>query len=114
MVDGLSGESGSGHLEGHFGSLSVEADHSTRLSELLQQCRLLLGELEEFQTYIVEKRINTAVEIRSFTGNVKSELKLLEKVGTISCIRISKVPYEELTVCRLQEKILQHNAQCIR
>lgn len=81
MGDGYMEEHGNGQLESNTGTLSVEADYSARLSQLLQKCRLLLSELEEFQIYIAERRVSSAVEMRLFTGNVKSELKLLEKVN---------------------------------
>ena len=48
--------------------------------ELLGQCYQLLSELEEFQTFLTERRKEQIVDIRQFHNSVRSELKSLERV----------------------------------
>jgi len=61
--------------------LSVE-DSGVRLrGELLQQCQVLLSELEEFQQYLVKQKKCDGVELRHFRNNVRTEANSLEKVG---------------------------------
>ena len=47
--------------------------------QLLQKCRQLLYELEEFKKFLAQNKDNI-VDIRTFYSSVRSELKSLEKV----------------------------------
>ncbi len=50
----------------------------------LQRCRNLVDELEQFQIYLEQNKKEHKLELRSFRNNVKSEMKLLEKVRSTS------------------------------
>ena len=77
--DSLNGEEG---LSVQLRDLSVE-DSGIRLREdLLQQCQVLLSELEEFQQYLVKQKKDSGVELRHFKNSVRTEVNSLEKVGT--------------------------------
>ena len=47
---------------------------------LLTRCHVLLNELEQFQTFLIEHKKKHTVELRQFRNAVGSELKSLEKV----------------------------------
>jgi hypothetical protein len=49
---------------------------------LLNQCQVLLKELEEFQQYLVKQKKDSGVELRHFKNSVRTEINSLEKVGT--------------------------------
>lgn len=77
--DSLNGEEG---LSVQLRDLNVE-DSGIRLREdLLQQCQVLLSELEEFQQYLVKQKKDSGVELRHFKNSVRTEVNSLEKVGT--------------------------------
>ncbi len=46
----------------------------------LQRCRHLVEELQQFQVYLEQHKKEHKLELRSFRNNVKSEMKLLDKV----------------------------------
>lgn len=48
--------------------------------ELLQKCHQLLSELEQFRTFLAERKKEHIVDVRQFHNLVRSELKSLEKV----------------------------------
>lgn len=48
---------------------------------LQKQCRDLLDELEQYQAYLKQKRVESTVEVRHFKNSVQSEMKLLDKVN---------------------------------
>lgn len=48
--------------------------------DLLDVSRGLLHELEQFKTYLQERRKENTVELRTFRGNVRAELKSIERV----------------------------------
>ncbi|KFY22553.1 hypothetical protein V493_06510 [Pseudogymnoascus sp. VKM F-4281 (FW-2241)] len=68
--------------------------------ELLDRCRVLVDELEVFQTYLQDEKKETA-ELRHFKGSVKTEYKLLEKLcksdptvpKTVHTLRSSNFPF---------------------
>jgi hypothetical protein len=77
--DSLNREEG---LSVQLRDLSVE-DSGIRLREdLLQQCQVLLSELEEFQQCLFKQKKDSGVELRHFKNSVRTEVNLLEKVGT--------------------------------
>ena len=53
---------------------------AARVDDLLARCHNLLNELEQFQTYLVERKKEHTVELRHFRNSVLSELKSLERV----------------------------------
>lgn len=53
---------------------------SILVEDLLKKCHGLLDELEQFRTFLTERKQNPKVEIRQFTNSILSELKSLEKV----------------------------------
>jgi hypothetical protein len=76
--ESLNGELG---LSAQLKDLNVE-DTGIRLREdLLQQCQVLLSELEEFQQYLVKQKKDISVELRHFKNSVITEVRSLEKVG---------------------------------
>jgi hypothetical protein len=69
-------------LSAQLEDLNVE-DIGVRLrDDLLQQCQVLLNELEEFQQYLVKQKKDSGVELRHFKNSVRAEANSLEKVGT--------------------------------
>jgi hypothetical protein len=76
--ESLNGELG---LSAQLKDLNVE-DTGIRLREdLLQQCQVLLSELEEFQQHLVKQKKDIGVELRHFKNSVITEVRSLEKVG---------------------------------
>lgn len=60
--------------------LKVEDAGLQLRDSLLQQCRVLLNELEEFQQYLVKQKKDNGVELRHFKSSVRTEVNFLEKV----------------------------------
>ena len=48
--------------------------------DLLNRCRALLRELEQFQEFIVKNKKEKEIEVRHFRTSVTAELKSLERV----------------------------------
>lgn len=57
------------------------------VEDLLARCHVLLNELEEFRTFLAERKKEHTVELRQFRSSVQSELKSLEKVGHLRLFR---------------------------
>lgn len=73
---------GEERLSDQLKDLNME-EMGVRLREdLLQQCQVLLSELEEFQQYLVKRKKDSGVELRHFKNSVRTEVTSLEKVGT--------------------------------
>ncbi len=69
-------------LSAQLKDLNVD-DTSERLREdLLQQCQVLLCEVEEFEQFLVKQKKDNGVELRHFKNSVRTEANLLEKVCT--------------------------------
>jgi hypothetical protein len=77
--DSLNGEEG---LSARLKDLSLEHSGVRLREDLLQQCQVLLSELEEFQQYLVKQKKDSGVELRHFKNSVRTEVNSLEKVGT--------------------------------
>jgi hypothetical protein len=60
--------------------LSVGDTYEKLRGNLLEQCRSLLQEIEEFEHYLAEQKKDTKVELRHFKNSVKTELSSLQKV----------------------------------
>lgn len=74
-----------GGLENDMASLDVNdpSYDGRRLAlDMQAKCRLLLEELEQFQTYLKEQKRERNVEIRTFKGGLQAEMKLIDKVCT--------------------------------
>ena len=69
-------------LSAQLNDLTVEETGERIRQSLLQQCNLLLNELEELELYLVKNKKDTRVELRHFKNSVKTELSLLQKVCT--------------------------------
>ncbi|MCJ1371999.1 hypothetical protein MMC20_003220 [Loxospora ochrophaea] len=73
----------------------------TKVEELLEKCHNLLSEIEQFQSFLVEQKKESAVELRQLRNSVNSELKSLEKLSTadpsaertIHALRSSNLPF---------------------
>ncbi|KZF26672.1 hypothetical protein L228DRAFT_258070 [Xylona heveae TC161] len=73
------------------------------LDELLQQCRQVLREVDDFKTHLASCKKDKTVELRHFRNTISSELKLLEKLTKIDpataelrsqhAVRSSNVPF---------------------
>lgn len=48
---------------------------------LVQECRGLLSEIEQFERFLKERRRENIVELKPFQNSVRSELRSLENVG---------------------------------
>ena len=57
------------------------------VEDLLAKCHALLDELEEFRTFLVERKKEHTVELRQFRSSVQSELKSLEKVRSSAFVQ---------------------------
>jgi len=57
-------------------------DETVMVEDLVQKCHGLLKELEDFRTFLVQRKKEHTVEIRQFRNSVQSELKSLAKVPT--------------------------------
>ena len=57
------------------------------VGDLLDKCRDLLSELEQFREYLAERNTEQTVELRPFRNSIQSELRSLERVVTQSPIR---------------------------
>jgi len=77
-------ESLNGELElsAQLKDLNVEDTGIQLREDLLQQCQVLLSELEEFQQYLVKQKKDIGVELRHFKNSLITEVRSLEKVGT--------------------------------
>jgi hypothetical protein len=68
-------DSFNGHVES-----AKDYEGESHVLDMQQRARLLLEELEQFQTYLKEKKKEDTVHLSSFKTDVQHELKLLEKV----------------------------------
>ena len=67
------------HVDVEEGTPKVKSSVAT-VEDLLARCHALLNELEEFRTFLAERKKEHTVELRQFRSSVQSELKSLEKV----------------------------------
>ncbi len=70
-------------ISGSTAEANSAAETVQHAIEMQQRCRLLLQELEQFSDYLREQKRENAVEFRTFKGGLQSEMKLLDKVGTL-------------------------------
>lgn len=61
-----------------LGLTNPDSDRS--MIDLLQRSRTLIAELEEFRTYLKNRKRDKGVELRHFGSCLQSEFKSLEKV----------------------------------
>ena len=64
---------------------ATPADGTILVEDLIAKCHTLLNELEEFRSFITDRRQEHAVDIRQFHTPVISELKSLQKVILLTC-----------------------------
>lgn len=57
------------------------AEVSKLAADMQQRCRLFLGELEQFQAYLKDKKNENQVELRTFKAGLQTELKTIDKVS---------------------------------
>ncbi len=50
-------------------------------ADMQQRCRLFLDELEQFQAYLKDQRMEKHVDLRIFRSGLQSEMKMLDKVS---------------------------------
>ncbi|KAF2762853.1 hypothetical protein EJ05DRAFT_481730 [Pseudovirgaria hyperparasitica] len=58
----------------------AEEQASTAAQDLLERCRNLLHELEQFASYLKEHKKDGLVEFRTFRNELKSEIRFLERL----------------------------------
>ncbi|PSS12989.1 hypothetical protein M430DRAFT_105723 [Amorphotheca resinae ATCC 22711] len=71
-------DSFNGHVES-----AKDYEGESHVLDMQQRARLLLEELEQFQTYLKEKKKEDTVHLSSFKTDVQHELKLLEKFSNM-------------------------------
>jgi hypothetical protein len=86
MVDGAF-KSEDETLQNKFKNLTVEYKSERTAADLLDQCHVLLDELEQFERYLVNHKKDRGVELRHFKNSVKSEQKSLEKVCCLTLVK---------------------------
>jgi hypothetical protein len=71
-------------LNGGLAALDV-SDLSAEVGRLAvdmqQRCRILLEEVEQFQSHLKQQRRENQVELRTFKSSLQAEMKLLDKVS---------------------------------
>jgi len=79
---------------------SENGSPATTIEDLQKRCQILLNDLEQFQTHLKSTRRETSVELRTFDGNIKADLKALQKLDLnheriAHLLRSTNVPFFE-------------------
>lgn len=79
---------------------SENGSAATTIEDLQQRCQILLNDLEQLQTHLKSIRRENSVELRTFDGNIKADLKALQKLDLnheriVHLLRSTNVPFFE-------------------
>jgi hypothetical protein len=82
--------------------LEIQDDEgpSVTIEELQSRCEVLLSDLQQFYDHLKSQRREHTVELRTFQGNIRADLKALQKIDVsheklTQMLRSSNVPFYE-------------------
>jgi hypothetical protein len=67
-------------IQDQFSDLTVQENGHKLATNLLEQCEIILSEIEIFHSFLVENKADDKVEIRHFRNDVRTEYKAIKKV----------------------------------